>query len=109
MKPGPVRVQYQVDGGLAYLPGLRKPITIDPASLPEDDRRELDRLIDAARFFEQPARSAKPPRGADYQQHTLTIEAGDQRHTVQMADPIEDSALRELLEFVRSRATRTPR
>lgn len=104
-----MRVQLRTEGGVAHFPGLSRPVLIDSTALSSDDAEELQRLVTAARFFEQPARAGTPPRGAaDYRRYTITIDDGARQHTVQLTDPVSDQALRELLRFleVKARALR---
>ncbi|OGO41671.1 MAG: hypothetical protein A2Z04_04300 [Chloroflexi bacterium RBG_16_57_9] len=100
-----MRIRYVMEGGIAFFPGLSKPVTIDSRKLPEAEARELERRVQAARFFDQPPQPGPIPRGAaDYRQYTLTIQEGSRRHTVQLVDPVEDPNLQALLEFVQAQA-----
>ena len=67
--------------------------------------QRLERLIDAARFFALPS-EANPPRqvAADYLRYTVTIERGDERHSVRFVDPIEDEDQRALVVALRAMA-----
>jgi hypothetical protein len=90
---------------VAHFPGLSRPVLIDSTALSSDDAEELQRLVTAARFFEQPAHVGAPPPGAaDYRRYTITVDDGERQHTVHMADPITDAALRELLRFLEGKA-----
>jgi len=40
---------------------------------------------------------------ADVRQYTITVEEGGRQHTVQLADPVEDPALQELLRFLQTK------
>jgi hypothetical protein len=100
-----MRVQLQIEGGLAHFPGLSRPLLIESPALSSDDAEELQRLVTAARFFEQPAHASAPPPGAaDYRRYTITIDDGTRQHTVHLTDPVADVALRELLRFVEVKA-----
>jgi hypothetical protein len=99
-----VNIEYRTTGGVAYLPGLAAPVTFDTAELPTERRAAIERLVEEARFFDQPA-DAPPPRGADYQVHTITIRDGTRVHTVRRADPIGDPALAALIDALRQRRT----
>jgi hypothetical protein len=101
-----MKVQFQMSGGLAYFPGLAKPITIDPAQ----DAATLAQQVNAADFFNLPAQANTPtPRGADYQSYTITIDDGQRRHTVQVTEPITDPNLQALVEHLRLLAVQTIR
>lgn len=90
-------IEFRTSGGVAYFPGLSAPVTFDTADLPSDRRAKLERLVEEAHFFDQPADSPPPPRAADYQTHTITIKDGDRAHTVRVADPIKDPAMAALV------------
>lgn len=102
-----MRIQFKMEGGLAYFPGLSQPVTIDTDRLFEEEARELARLVYAARFFELPGEAGSPQRGgADYRRYTITIEDGGQEHTVQLVDPVTEPHLQALLANVRAKALR---
>jgi emfourin len=98
-----MRVQFQSEGGVAFFPGLQKPVSIDVDALPASDADRLRQLVRAANFFDLPAHIGAPPRGAaDMRTYTLTIEDGGQRHTVRVAEPITDDALQELVNALQT-------
>jgi hypothetical protein len=97
-----VRIRYQTSGGLAYLPGLQKPVEIDAEALDAATRDELLRLVDAAGFFELPATLGSIAKGsADHATDTLTIEDEGRSHSVRLLSSVSDGPLRELLRAVR--------
>jgi hypothetical protein len=98
-----MRVELQTDGGLAYFPGLAKPVIIDSSDLPKGQATQLQQLIDSTRFFELPAASRSLPKGAsDMRCYTITVQDGRRRRTVRLNDPIDDAGLQALIEFVQS-------
>jgi hypothetical protein len=98
-----MRVQFKIEGGLAYFPGLSKPRVIDTAELPAAEADRLRRLVDAADLFQQPAAARALPKGAaDYRQYTITVEDGRRRRTIQLADPITNPDLEALVEYLRT-------
>jgi hypothetical protein len=99
-----MRIQIQTSGGLAYLPGLAAPVTIEVDKLDDESRRTLERLVDEARFFELPAALPAPKGAADYQTHRITIDRAGRRHTVSVSDPVPDPALQSLVEKLRALA-----
>ena len=98
-----MRISFKTEGGLAHLPGLSKPTTIDTDELSPKEANELERLIEAAGFFELPTTYAPPGRGADYQQYTITVTIPDRSHTVRLTEPIEDPRVRELVNHLRAK------
>jgi hypothetical protein len=100
-----MRVIFQSEGGVAHFPGLSRPVTIEGDQLPEPAAAELRQLIEAARLFDRPAQAGSAARGAaDYRQYTITVEADGGRHTVRLAEPIEDPALQRLVRFLQEQA-----
>ena len=99
-----MRVQFKTEGGIAYFPGLSKPVTIESADLPPAEAATLRRLVEAAHFFDLPAAPRTLPKGAaDYHQYTITIEDRQRHHTARLADPIESPELQALVEFLREK------
>jgi hypothetical protein len=97
----PMRIIFQSEGGIAHFPGLSKPVTIDTDQLPEQAAAELRQLIESVRLFDRPAQVGSPaPGAADYRQFTITVEAGERRHTMRLVEPIEDPALQRLVRFL---------
>jgi hypothetical protein len=95
-----LRISFKAGGGFAAIPGLSKPIHVDTSTLPAEQRAEIEQLIAAAHFFDQPASLGAPARGAaDMRTYTMTIEDAGRSHTIQRTDPVEDSALAEIIDW----------
>ena len=99
-----MRVQYKVDGGFAYFPGLHQPVNIDVNELPPEEADKLERLIEAADFFDLPAISPPPHGAADQLQYTISVTAPGRSHTVRVTDPIGDPQLRALVDYLEEKA-----
>lgn len=95
-----MRISFKTEGGLAHVPGLSEPVPIDTDELPAKEASELERLIEAARFFDLPATSALPRGAADYQKYTITVATPARSHTAQLTDPIEDLHVQELVNHL---------
>lgn len=96
-----MQIEFSQSGGVAYFPGLQKPVVIDATRLEPAERDELKRLIEAARFFDLPETVGTPGKGAaDYQHNVLSIDDNGRRHTVKILVPSEDAAMRELVQTV---------
>jgi hypothetical protein len=96
-----LRVRYKLEGGVAHFPKLAKPVTFDCEELPEEEAGELTRLVNEAQFFEQPDSIGKPSKGAaDYRRYTITVEEADRVHTINMVDPVTDTKLQALLDYL---------
>ena len=99
-----MKIQFKMDGGIAAFPGLSKPVLVDSDALSADDAAQLQQLVNAARFFDLPAKVGQPLRGAaDYRTYTITIEDGKQRRTVSIVDPIEDANLAALIDYLKAK------
>ncbi|WP_428266600.1 protealysin inhibitor emfourin [Haliangium sp.] len=97
-----MRIEFSTEGGIAFLPGLARPVTIDTDSLAPEQARRLTELVEAADFFARPAQVGQPPPGAaDMQRHIVAIQDGARRHRVAVAEPIEDPALAALMAALR--------
>jgi hypothetical protein len=96
-----MRVELQTEGGVAFFPGLAKPIVLNSRDLSKEQVAQLQQLIDATRFFELPAASRALPKGAaDMRRYKITVEDGRRRRTVRLTDPIENMHLQALIDFV---------
>jgi hypothetical protein len=88
-----VQIEFKMEGGLAALPGLSRPFVIDTARLPPAIGTEIERLITAANFFDQPAPPAPAPTAADYRTFTITITDGTRSRSLKLFDPIQNTEL----------------
>jgi hypothetical protein len=90
-----MRIDYERTGGFA---GMRLAATIDTATLPADQAGALQGAIEAAHFFDLPARIPSPPQVADQFNYHVTIQDGGKRHTVDVGEAAASPALLELLQ-----------
>ncbi len=104
-----MHITFKMDGGLAYFPGLNRPVTFDVDRLPQDQADALRQQVSSAGFFDLPSQVGTPRQGAaDYRQYTLTISEGDRHHTVRCFDPVAGPALQTLLGTLRQMARPKP-
>src|SRR6185295_15901532 len=76
-----MQIEFKTEGGMAYFPGLSKPVVIDSDDLPEKEAKELRRQVAEAHFFSLPTRTGELlPGAADYQTYTITVKDGKKRH-----------------------------
>lgn len=95
-----MRIAFSIDGGIASLPGLRRPVTLDCDHLPPERAARLQRLVERARFFS--ATPGAPSRPApDARSYTVEIDDGTQCRTLTVAEPIADASLRDLIAEIR--------
>lgn len=85
---------------------MRLQATIDASTLPPEDARALQEMVNAAGFFELPAMITGSAAGADRFQYTVTVEAAGRRHTVRTSDAAAPASLRPLLEWLTQTARR---
>jgi hypothetical protein len=101
-----MQIEFKTEGGMAYFPGLSKPVVIDSNDLPHAEAKELQRQVEEANFFSLPARTGELlPGAADYQTYTITVTDGKKRHTVHVAGVTEDEGLRNLLAYLKAKST----
>jgi len=100
-----MRIQVERDGGFAYFPGLSGPTTVDTAALPADEAAALEVEVRQVVFGAEGAKGAAPPAGAaDLRMVTISVEAEGCSRSITVPEPIEDDALRSLVERVRAAA-----
>ncbi len=90
-----MRIDYERTGGFA---GMRLAAQIDTAALPADQARALHDSIEAAHFFDLPARIPAAPKVADQFHYHVAMEAEGKRHTVDVGEASASPALQELLQ-----------
>jgi hypothetical protein len=100
-----MHIEFTTEGGIAFFPGLSKPVIIDAERLPEIEVRKLRELVDTAHFFDQPTHvGTAVPGAADYKKYTITIKEDERQHTVHLTDPVEDKSLQNLIKFLTTKA-----
>lgn len=104
-----MRIQFSTEGGLAYIPGLSRPVIIATSELPAEEADELEQLVETAGFFELPDTTVSSHGAADYQQYTISVATPGRSHTARLADPIEDPSVRELVNSLREKASEARR
>ena len=96
-----MRIELKQEGGFAALPGLNKLFTLDTNNLQSAQTRKMSDLVSACHFFDLPS-VATPPHGgaADYYTYTLTITDGKRHKTIVRSDPVSDTDVQALIDFV---------
>ena len=74
---------------------------VDTETLSPEEAEEVHELVDAADFFALPMEVPSSTRGADQFQYTLTVEAEEQQHTVEVGDGAVPENLWPLLNKLR--------
>jgi len=102
-----MRVTLKSEGGIAHFPGLAKPLVLDSDALPPEAAAALRELVETSGVFQLPSVVGTPASGAaDMRTHTLTVEDGDRRHRVSVAETAMPASFRALIQFVRAHGTR---
>lgn len=91
-----MRVSIVRQGGFA---GLTTATTLDSAALAADGEAELRRLVEGAGVFELPEGRAAA-RQPDRFGYALTVEDGERRRTVRLAEEELPPAVRSLISWV---------
>lgn len=98
-----MRIEFQMNGVVAgtYFPGLSRSMVLQSDELAEGDADELQRLLDAAHFFEQPTMVNTSMRNtADRRHYIITVEDHERNHTVYLTEPVTDAELQSLIAFL---------
>jgi hypothetical protein len=97
-----MHIIFKISGGIAFFPNLNKPFTIDTDKLPIEKTQDLISLIQETGFFNLPKQIGNiPRRGADMQSYTIEVENEGKVHNVQLFEPVENSKLIELIDYLR--------
>lgn len=92
-----MRVFFERTGGFA---GIRMTKTIDIDTLPKSERNQLQLLIEAADFFKLPENITSANSQPDCFHYTITVEKGQQQHTVRVSEQAVPDTLRPFLEWL---------
>src|SRR6188472_549432 len=95
-----MRIDFQVEGGIAAFPGLAKPVSIDCERLPAAATARLRDLVRQVDFFALPRSSSAPAA----RRYTIAVDDGGRCGTVTVTEPIADPALRDLVAELRVHA-----
>jgi hypothetical protein len=100
-----MKITYHRAGGVA---GVHKRAVIDTDHLPAAERAEWEGLVADAGFFALPPTLPSDPRQRDAFAHTVDVEDGPRRHTVEVHGTPAAAPLRALLERLQAASTRAP-
>lgn len=102
---GAMQIELEMEGGLAHMPGLVRPVAIPLDQVPAAEAQEIRDLVAATGFFDLPAQVAAPAaRGADRRSFIVTVTEDGRRHTVTVTEPIEDERIRRLVRLIETQA-----
>jgi len=85
--------------GLFYSPGLAEPAVLDLAALPQAEAARIEALVRDAHVLDRPEAAleslARPT--PDARSFTVTVEQDGRIRTLELAEPIADPTLRDLV------------
>jgi hypothetical protein len=92
-----MKIQLERSGGFTGIPSRS---SIDTDLLAPEERKALLDLVEAAHFFELPAKIPPAAVGADRFSYKLSIESGGQSHTVEFNEANTPQQLSPLIKQV---------
>ena len=101
-----MRIELSVDGGFAAIPGLAKPIVLDPANVSSDQGAQLQQLVNAALTENARRESVNAAPVPDGRHYRLIIHGVGERHELEAADPVIPPAFDALMDFVKANGRR---
>ena len=87
-----MKFSVATEGGVAFFPGLARPLVVDSDKLDAGQARSLTELLDTASFWSLPAAAPDPGKARDLQSTTITVADGERSHTVRRYDPLPRGA-----------------
>ncbi len=97
-----MQIQFDRTGGFA---GIRQHHSFSSDSMPAEEQQQLTALLNSARFFELPAVIRAQGPGADQFQYKISVQTGQESHTVQVDEAAVLSQLVPLFEWLKSAAS----
>jgi hypothetical protein len=98
-----MRINFSLSGGFT---GIRRNLTLDTATMPRDEARELEDCVNRAGFFDLP--KVLQSGGVDRLQYKLTIESDAASHSIQMDDGAIPLALLPLIKKLEAATRASP-
>jgi hypothetical protein len=89
-------LDFERKGGLA---GFRISITIDTTHLPNQERIEIESLVNKSNFFILQSNSSSPSikHAADYYKYKISIKKDETEHVIETTDLTMDDGIRPLV------------
>lgn len=107
-------IEFSIEGGLVYAPGLIKPMTIDTATLSTVEAEEIEALLaeiqpksasGSAKSASGSVKAAlKAPRGADMRQYVVVYKEGRRKKVLRIPEPIGDPQATRLIRILKEKA-----
>jgi hypothetical protein len=96
-----VRIHFERSGGIANIPST---VDLDTSTLPASKVKRVKKLLQKARFFDQPSRAFGSHQARDEYQYQVTITDGTQTHTIETTDTALSPDLVKLIEWLETEA-----
>ena len=92
-----MRVFFERSGGFA---GRKLQASLDLRSLPPEDARRLEELLERSRFFELPLKLEPPGPAADRFTYRVTVESENGSRTVEAGEGAVPPGMRPLIDWL---------
>ncbi|MEP7199591.1 MAG: protealysin inhibitor emfourin [Chloroflexota bacterium] len=101
-----MRIQFERTGGFA---GMKLTYSVDSDTLPADQAKQLNKMVDAAKLFDiiDPSGKAKP--AADQFHYRLVVESAGKQKTITTTDTAASDNLHALLDWLTTKARTAPK
>jgi hypothetical protein len=100
-----MKIYFERSGGLA---GINDRIVLDTSSMPPDEVKRAQQLIDNSNFFNLPSKSLPPkPGSADYLNYKITVQTDEREHKIQTNDITMPSELEPFINFLEEKVQST--
>lgn len=94
---GGMRINFERTGGFM---GMHLAVEVTTETLPQEEAKELETLVESARFFELPATLPAQAGMSDSFQYKVTVVKGELFHTVQTSEGAAPVELRPLIQHL---------
>lgn len=98
-----MRITFERTGGFGNVP-LRA--EIDTSQMPPERARELEKLVEKARPFDQPAQPLPLAPTPDDYQYDVTLHDGERAHAVSTTDSSASDEMKLLFDYLGEEALR---
>ena len=92
-----MRINFERTGGFM---GMRLAVEVMTETLPQNEANELESLVESARFFELPETLQAQAEVRDNFQYKVTVEKGNQYHTVETSEGSTPQELQPLIQHL---------
>ena len=92
-----MKITLERTGGFS---AIRLSVTLDTETIPKEEGARLSRMVEEAALFRQPSALQITGTGADQFCYRLTVDAGGDKKTVEMAESAVPEIVRPLLRYL---------